>query len=195
MSLQIYLASSSPRRKELLQQIGVSFEVLLPRVEEKPNPGESPVEYVERIALAKARDAERLVRQQGLQPWPILAADTCVCLGAELMGKPVDIQDGLRMLRLLSGSRHQVFSGIALLHDGQIFTGHSESHVTFAELSEEEIMHYWDSGEPQDKAGSYAIQGMAGKFVSNITGSYSGIVGLPLYEVYQLLKNAGLVKT
>ena len=195
MSLQLYLASSSPRRKELLQQIGISFEVLVPQVEEKPEPEESPVEYVERIALAKARDAERLVHQQNLQLWPILAADTCVCLGAELMGKPADIQDGLRMLRLLSGSSHQVFSGIVLLHDGQAFAGHSESSVTFGELSEEEIMRYWDSGEPQDKAGSYAIQGMAGKFVSSITGSYSGIVGLPLYEVYQLLKKAGLVKT
>jgi len=195
MSLQLYLASSSPRRKELLQQIGISFEVLAPQVEEKPEPDESPVEYVERIALAKARAVERLVHQQNLQSWPILAADTCVCLGAELMGKPADIQDGLRMLRLLSGGSHQVFSGIVLLHDGQAFTGHSESSVTFAELSKEEIIRYWDSGEPQDKAGSYAIQGMAGKFVSNITGSYSGIVGLPLYEVYQLLKKAGLVKT
>lgn len=188
----IYLASASPRRRELLRQIGVAFEVMPSNLLEVREPGESPEAYVVRVALDKARYVARLVRSRGLPPRPVLGADTEVVLDGEILGKPRDRQHGLEMLHRLAGRSHEVLTGLALLHDGAEHTALSRSIVTFAAMSEAEIRRYWDSGEPQDKAGGYAVQGRAAAFIARIEGSYSGIMGLPLYELWQLLKRIGL---
>jgi len=192
---RIYLASRSPRRRELLKQIGVPFELLLLRedlrrgvdVDETPLPDESPGVYALRIANAKATTGMRQVAQRGLPIKPVLAADTSVVFDEQLIGKPDDTEHAVRILRTLSGREHQVITAIALALRDQVENQISVSSVWFRELDEAEIRRYVASGEPRDKAGAYAIQGRAGAFVTRIAGSYSGIMGLPLAETAELL--------
>jgi septum formation protein len=187
MSAQIILASASPRRKELLDQIQVGYLVHPVDLDETPFVDEMPLAYVQRIAAQKsAACAAQLTTHL-----PILAADTAVVMDQLIMGKPKDQTDALLMLRRLSGKTHQVYTAISLR--GREHTqAVSITDVTFRALSEREIMAYWHSGEPVDKAGSYAIQGKGGLFVASITGSFSGVVGLPLFETAQLLMQQGI---
>ncbi len=187
----IYLASASPRRQELLRQIGVAFQVLPSGIEEQPQPHEAPRDYVQRVALDKAHAAARTLAGRGLAAHPVLGADTEVVLEGEVLGKPRDAAHGKAMLRRLAGRSHEVLSAVALLADSRALTAVSHSRVTFAPLSDAAIERYWASGEPADKAGGYAVQGRAAAFITRIEGSYSGIVGLPLAEVAQLLEQIG----
>ena len=188
-SCPLILASASPRRRELLDQIGVAHEVRVADVDEAALPREAPAEYVLRIALAKARAvAETLAPGD---PRPILGADTAVVMAQHILGKPAARDDALRQLRLLSGREHEVLTGVALSHRGRQSTRLSVSHVRFRRLDETEIAAYWETGEPADKAGSYGVQGLAAMFIEAIHGSYSGIMGLPLYETAELLRAAG----
>ena len=185
----IYLASASPRRRELLAQIGVRFCLLNVTVSETRRDHESPQRYVRRVALDKARAGLELV-PPGEQR-PVLGADTVVVVDDEVLGKPRDRKEALGMLRRLSGREHQVLSGVALIGDRE----HSllnTSHVTFRKLDEAECARYWQTGECHDKAGGYAIQGYAAAFIRELRGSYSGVMGLPLYETAQLLQQVGV---
>lgn len=187
----IYLASASPRRRELLAQIGVSYRLLAVEVDETPLAGESPMELVRRLAIAKARAGS--VRLGGGEHPPVLAADTVVVLDAEILGKPKDRADGLAMLEKLSARHHQVFSGVALCPGGgPVDSRVCCSRVGFRPIDPTEASAYWASGEPVDKAGAYAIQGLAAIFVNHLEGSYSGVMGLPLFETAQLLAVAGI---
>ena len=197
----IYLASRSPRRRELLMQMGVKFEPLLFRegsrqaadTDEAVRPGESPDDYVRRVTLMKAAAAwQRVVMRGGLQRKPVLAADTTVALAGEILGKPADRADAARILKILSGNRHRVLTAVAMQFDSRVEMTVSESLVTFAALDDERIAAYVASGEPFDKAGAYAIQGRAGAFVERLEGSYTGVMGLPLYETANLLRLFGV---
>ena len=197
----IYLASRSPRRRELLTQMGVKFEHLLFRggarqdadADEAVQPRESPDDYVRRVTLMKADAAwERVVTRHGLQRKPVLAADTTVALGLEILGKPRDRADAERILTILSGRQHRVLTAVAVQFEGRIEMAVSESLVTFAALDSARIAAYVASGEPFDKAGAYGIQGRAGAFVAHLEGSYSGVMGLPLYETANLLRLFGV---
>lgn len=192
---QIYLASTSPRRQALLRQLGISFDVIAPDIAEQRLPEEPASAYVKRMAAEKAWQVSQLVRQRRLLPRPVLAADTCILLDQEILGKPCDRVDGEAMLHRLSGREHTVLSAAAVVHANAEQLALSVSKVSFRPLTEEEISRYWDTGEPLDKAGAYALQGRAAAFVSKIDGSYSGVVGLPLYEVAQLLQQIGLKLT
>jgi septum formation protein len=193
---RIYLASRSPRRRDLLKQIGVPFELLLLRedlrrgvdVDETPMADESAGVYVLRIARLKAEMAVRQIAYRNLPQKPVLAADTTVVFDGEIIGKPDDAEHAARMLRSLSGREHQVLTAVAIALREQIETQISVSSVCFRELSDADVRRYCASGEPLDKAGAYAIQGRAGAFVTRITGSYSGIMGLPLAETVELLQ-------
>jgi septum formation protein len=187
--LQIYLASQSPRRRELLQQVGVNFEVLRVDVDETMQAGEDPVVYAERLALEKARAGrEARVADSGL---PVLGADTIVVASGTVLGKPADRQQAIEMLQLLSGSTHQVISAVAVAGDREVVAA-SVSRVTFRTLTRRECEAYWETGEPQDKAGAYAIQGLAAMFITRLEGSYSGVMGLPLHETTILLNEFGI---
>ncbi len=196
MGGRIYLASRSPRRRELLKQIGVAFDVLLMRadlrrgvdVDETPLASETPPEYVERIAKSKAEAGWRQVAMRRLPVNPVLAADTTVVLEGEIMGKPQDAVHAQRMLGQLSGRTHQVLTAMAVARGDFLESALSASTVEFRELEAGEIRRYVASGEPFDKAGAYAIQGRAAVFVRAIGGSYSGIMGLALYETAELLR-------
>ena len=188
---EIYLASTSPRRQALLRQLGVSFDVIAPDVAEHQLAEESGETYAKRMAAEKARQVSRLVQERQLPSRPVLAADTCILLDGEILGKPRDRAHGETMLRRLSGREHSVLTAAAIVHVNAEHLALSVSTVRFRVLTQEEIRDYWDTGEPRDKAGAYALQGRAAAFVSNIDGSYSGIVGLPLYEVAQLLQQIG----
>jgi len=193
---RIYLASRSPRRRELLKQIGVAFEVLVLRdhpgrnvdVDESQQPGESPDDYVRRVCRAKADSGWLRILQRRLRPFPVLAADTVVCVDEIILGKPPDSAHAAKMLRLLSGREHRVLTSVAVKLDERVELVVSESRVRFGELSEADIEAYVASGEPTDKAGAYAIQGRAGAFITELHGSYSGVMGLPLYETVELLR-------
>lgn len=197
---KIYLASKSPRRRELLRQIGVEFELLLLRdqggrvadVTEQVLPGESPATYVHRVAREKVEAGIETARWRRLPPRPVLTADTTVVLDADIFGKPVDPVEAFDMLRRLSGRTHQVLTCVAIRRDDEIWQTTQTSHVTFATLSDEAIRGYCATKEPYDKAGAYGIQGYAATFIENLAGSYTGIMGLPLFETAQLLKQAGL---
>lgn len=198
MSEFIYLASQSPRRRQLLQQMGVRFELLLPDASEDAEaieaafPHEAPVAYVKRVTGLKL-DAAVLRRQRrGLPPAPILCCDTTVAMGRLIYGKPVDEADACRMLRELSGTTHRVLTAIEVQHVRRRSAALSTSRVTFASLTPPQIRRYVASGEPLGKAGAYAVQGLAATFITHVSGSYSGIMGLPLFETAQLLKAAGL---
>jgi septum formation protein len=185
----IYLASASPRRSALLRQIFVPHQILIPNIDESRLPDETPAAYVVRLARAKAdRIWSRLKSEEHR---PVLAADTTVALGDEIFGKPADRADGIAMLQRLAGRSHQVYTAIALAHAGATEHALSVSEVEFRSLSVAECQAYWNSGEPQDKAGGYAVQGLAAAFITRIAGSYSGVMGLPLAETAQLLARAG----
>lgn len=183
--MDIYLASQSPRRRELLQQLGVRFAVRPADLPEQSRPGESPQAFVQRMALEKASYIWNNLEEQ--QRKPVLGADTVVCIDNCILGKPADKADGIAMLTRLSGRTHEVMTGVALVSQ-QHSVCVNVSQVTFKMLDRNEIERYWSTSEPGDKAGSYAIQGYAAAFISHVQGSYSGVMGLPLYETAQLLK-------
>ena len=192
---EIYLASASPRRHEILSQLGVTHTVLkLPPVagDDEPRlPGESPADYVLRTAREKAQRALEYLAHVGhdtLQPRPVLAADTTVILGNEILGKPRDEEHARSMLERLSGTEHEVRTAVVLAQPGLSLDAVSITTVRFAALSSEDIALYCASGDPMDKAGGYGIQGLAGLFVEHISGSYSGVMGLPVYETGRLLR-------
>lgn len=193
---RIYLASRSPRRRELLRQIGVSFELLLLRedarrgrdVDETAGEGETASDYVTRIARSKAEVAARQALQRGLRPHPALGADTTVVLDGNVIGKPENAEHAADILAALSGREHEVMTGVALALRDRVESALSVSSVEFRALSALEIQRYIASGEPFGKAGAYAIQGRAAAFITRIAGSYSGIMGLPLAETAQLLR-------
>jgi septum formation protein len=197
----IYLASRSPRRRELLAQIGVKFEPLLfrdgPRqdadTDEAVRPGEAADAYVRRVTRLKAEAAwQRIVMRRGLRRMPVLAADTTVALAGEILGKPAGRADAERILRLLSGTQHRVLTAVAIGFEDRLEMAVSESLVTFGPVDEARIAAYVQSGEPYDKAGAYGIQGRAGAFVERLEGSYTGVMGLPLYETAGLLRLFGI---
>lgn len=185
---KIVLASTSPRRAELLKQIGVEFELATGNVQERPHPDEAPADYITRLARAKVIAVAR-ERETGL----IIGADTVVVLDGQLLGKPKDEADAERMLRSLSGRWHAVMTGVALydVATGQEVADFDKTLVRFARLSNQEIEWYVKSGEPMDKAGAYGIQGLGGLFVDEIAGNYYNVVGLPLPLVYRLARRLG----
>jgi septum formation protein len=184
--MQIYLGSRSPRRQQLLSQIGITFKSLAADINESVNNGESAVKYVERMAVEKADAAWQLA--ECAQDAPLLSADTCIAFHDEILGKPLDNADAMAMLTALSGQTHQVLTSVAVRNEQRTDIVTSITQVTFGELSEQLISTYVNSGDCMDKAGSYGIQGYAARFVSHIDGSYSGVVGLPLYETAKLLE-------
>lgn len=195
----IYLASRSPRRRELLSQIGVRFHMLLFRdkpetdaeLDEAPLAAEEPRAYVERVARAKAQAGWKRLEQRNLPRAAVLAADTTVALGGRILGKPAGRREAAEMLAALSGSRHEVLTAVAIKHEMQFECVLSVSEVQFRPLSAEDIRQYAATGEGDDKAGGYAIQGRAAQFVAELRGSFSGVMGLPLYETAQLLERMG----
>jgi septum formation protein len=197
---KIYLASKSPRRRELLRQVGIDFELLLLRsdgprgedVTEEVHPGEAPLDYVARVAREKAAFAAELVVKRRMAPRAVLSADTTVTIDGEILGKPANAAEAIAMLSKLSGRTHQVLTSIAVR--SAEFTGQvtQVSEVRFGVLSPAAIAAYCATAEPYDKAGGYGIQGPAAQFIEHIAGSHSGIMGLPVYETVQLLRQAGL---
>ena len=186
--MRLILASASPRRRDLLRNAGFDFEVRPGQIVEEIQPGELPEDFARRAAQEKALQIAASSPRGGL----VLGADTVVVIGGQTLGKPSDPQDAARMLRLLSGRTHQVHTGICLVRapDRVEALKHETTLVTFRELDEEEIRQYVESGEPSDKAGAYAIQGLASKFVTRISGCYSNVVGLPVAVGYEILKKA-----
>lgn len=189
MSPSLYLASASPRRRELLSQLEVPFELVLPEVEEQRQPSETAADYVQRLARDKAIAGAAMAAE----PLPVLAGDTIVVLDGDVLEKPTDKADGLAMLRRLSGRSHQVMTAMALARQGNIEVVLVTTEVSFRPLSDTDIERYWASGEPIDKAGGYGIQGLGGRFVVRINGSYSAVVGLPLVETEALLRRGGVL--
>jgi len=185
---QLVLASASPRRQELLQQIGVSFTVSPVDIDESPLMDESPATYVERMALEKARAGW----EASNKILPVLGSDTAVVIDEQILGKPRDRADGIEMLQQLSGRDHTVMTAVALVREQETGIRLSESRVVFSDIPYEELIRYWESGEPADKAGAYAIQGKAAVFIRRLEGSFSGVMGLPLNETAELLTNSGI---
>ncbi len=182
----LILASSSERRKEILEAMGIAFTIRIADVDETPLAGEAPADMVLRLASAKAA---------AIPAGPgelVIAADTAVVLGEECFGKPADFEDALRVLSALSGQTHQVMTGLAVASAAGVATALSVTDVRFRDIDPDEVRRYWQSGEPQGKAGAYAIQGRGGMFVEAIMGSYTGVVGLPVFETARLLQAAGL---
>jgi len=189
MSVQLFLASASPRRQALLSQLGVEFAVASQDIDETQRGNESPEDYVLRMAAGKAASA--LGQLAAANASVVIAADTIVLCDQEVMGKPVDRADAVRMLLQLSNRDHHVLSAVTIATVGQHSSAVSDSIVSFRFISPDEAECYWQSGEPEGKAGGYAIQGLAAVFVKRIAGSYSGVMGLPLYETAQLLEEFG----
>lgn len=197
---KIYLASKSPRRRELLRQIGVDFELLLlrdklprgPEVSEAVVEGESAQDYVRRVTREKCEAAHHIMMMRRLPIRPVLSADTTVVLDGRILGKPADFNEAAAMLASLSGRTHEVLTSIVLWHAETMHEATQVSQVVFAELTESQINAYCASQEPYDKAGGYAVQGAAAVFIERMAGSYSGIMGLPLFETAQLMRQAGL---
>ena len=195
----VYLASQSPRRQALLDQIGVAYQVLLPsdpaaaEALEAVLPQESALRYVKRVTRLKVQAAMRQIHQQSLPFAPVLCADTTVVVDGQILGKPANARQATDMLRLLSGKAHQVLTAVAIGHNQDIQLALSRSRVKFAPMTAADIQDYVASEEPMGKAGAYAIQGRASAFISHVSGRYSGIMGLPLYETTLLLKQIGAV--
>ena len=189
--MKIHLASASPRRKEILAAIGVAFTAAGVDIDESRYDDEPVADMVIRLAAAKAA-----IARAGLDlSVPVIGADTAVAIDDRVLGKPGSQQEALEMLACLSGRVHKVVTGVALDHAGKVNTATSVTEVRFREISPDEAEAYWQSGEPQDKAGAYAVQGIGGIFVESISGSYSGVVGLPVFETAALFANAGLAVT
>ncbi len=186
--IDLYLASASPRRRELLEQIGVKHRAVSASVDESPRPNELPADYVCRLAKAKAKAGQATVREHGWDLRPVLGADTTVVVGQQILGKPEDEADAIAILSRLSGTFHTVLTAVSVIAGEKSHTRLSESRVEFRPLTKTEIRAYWATGEPADKAGAYGIQGLGAVFVKAIQGSYSGVVGLPLAETAELLK-------
>ena len=190
----VYLASQSPRRRQLLEQIGVQYELLLATPEEDAEslelvlPNEVPLAYVKRVTQLKLEAAVQRMKQRGLPNAPVLCADTTVALGRSILGKPENAADALRILKMLSGQTHRVLTAVALASGRKRLSAVSISQVTFASMSLAEMKNYIATGEPMGKAGAYGVQGAAAAYISQIKGSYTGIMGLPLFETAQLLK-------
>ena len=190
----VYLASQSPRRRQLLEQIGVKYELLLATPEEDAEslevvlPNEAPLTYVKRVTQLKLEAAVQRMKQRDLPNAPVLCADTTVALGRRILGKPENAADALRILKMLSGQTHRVLTSVALASGRKRVSAVSISQVTFAPMSLAEMKNYIATGEPMGKAGAYGIQGAAAAYISQIKGSYTGIMGLPLFETAQLLK-------
>lgn len=190
----VYLASQSPRRRQLLEQIGVSYELLLATPEEDAEslevvlPNEAPLTYVKRVTQLKLEAAVQRMKQRGLPNAPVLCADTTVALGRSILGKPENAADALRILKMLSGQTHRVLTAVALASGRKRVSAVSISQVTFAPMSLAVMKNYIATGEPMGKAGAYGVQGAAAAYISQIKGSYTGIMGLPLYETAQLIK-------
>jgi len=197
--MRIYLASRSPRRRELLHQIGIDFDTVVFRdgdradteTDETPLAGESAEAYVERVARAKAIHGLKIIADRKLPMRPVLSADTTLEFEGQIIGKPVDMADATAILKRLSGKTHRVLTGVAINHMGRTEYVLSVSEVRFRTIDDEEIRHYVMSGEPMDKAGAYGIQGLAGLFVEHMSGSYTGVMGLPVCETGELLKSLG----
>ena len=196
----IYLASQSPRRSQLLTQIGVRHELLLAGPDEDAEaleaelPGEAPQTYVKRVTQLKLEAAMQRLHRRSLPPAPVLCADTTVARGRHIYGKPADAADACRMLTALAGGPHRVMTAVAIGLGTQRALQCSVSNVTFDALDAAQIAAYVASGEPMGKAGAYAVQGLAGAFIARISGSYSGIMGLPLFETALLLRQAGVLR-
>ena len=194
----VYLASQSPRRRQLLEQLGVCYELLLPDANEDAEAlevvlkNEAPAAYVKRVTRLKLSAALMRLKQRQLKDGPILCSDTTVALGRTIYGKPKDADDAARMLGELSGQTHRVLTSVALHSEQQLYEGFSSSRVSFESMTAQQISAYVSTGEPMGKAGSYAVQGRAAAYISRINGSYSGIMGLPLCETSSLLRRAGL---
>ena len=197
--MRLYLASRSPRRRELLNQMGIDFDTLIFRdggradfeIDETPQAGEDPIIYVERVARAKSEHGQKIVNERKLPQRPILSADTTLEFAGEIIGKPVDAADAVAILHRLSGQTHRVLTGVAVTLSGRTEFVLSSSEVRFRVLDDDEIRHYVMSGEPMDKAGAYGIQGRAGMFVEYLAGSFTGVMGLPVCETGELLKRFG----
>jgi len=193
----VYLASQSPRRRQLLDQLGITHELLLPGAEEDAEsleavlPHEAPLAYVQRVTQLKLDAALQRLKRRGLPGAPVLCSDTTVALGRVILGKPADLADATRMLTALSGKTHRVLTAVALGTSAQRVQAVSVSRVTFAPMSAAQIQAYVASGEPMGKAGAYAVQGRVAAHISRISGSYTGIMGLPLFETAQLLGQLG----
>lgn len=188
---RIYLASGSPRRREILEGMGLSLERIHAEIDESVLPGEDAITYTERLAREKAAAGWEVVQRCGLPERPLLAADTTVVQDGEIFGKPVDAADARRMLLAFSGRSHQAVTSVAVRQGDHVEVRTSVTDVTFKPLNEAEIQRYIDSGEPFDKAGAYGIQGRAAVFVSRIEGSFTGVMGLPVYDTAQILGNFG----
>ncbi len=201
MSKFIYLASQSPRRRQLLEQLGIEYQLLLPNAKgdeeedaealEEAVSGESPSHYVQRVTQLKLDAALRRLNRRKLPAAPVLCSDTTVAIGRTIYGKPEDAKDAARMLGELSGTTHRVLTAVTIGSARKRMAALTDSKVTFADMTRAQIKSYVDSGEPMGKAGAYAIQGRAAAFVSHMSGSYSGIMGLPMYETAQLLREWG----
>lgn len=197
---KIYLASKSPRRRELLTQVGIEYELLLlrdipprgPDVTEIVLPGELPHNYVSRVTTEKAEMAWKVMHMRKLPVRPVLAADTTVVIDQKILGKPANRDEAVSMLTLLAGNTHEVLTSIAVQHEHGLIAATQVSEVSFAALTAQQIQDYCDTPEPYDKAGGYGIQGAAARFISHINGSYSGIMGLPLFETCQVLRQSGI---
>lgn len=185
---KLYLCSQSPRRQALLKQINLNFEVINAPIEEVGLPKENPQSFVIRMAVEKALAGFNKVA--GKKIW-VVGSDTAVLAEDKLLGKPKNEADARRMLKILSGKTHYVLSSVAVVFDGVVYSALNETQVTFKTLSDQEISSYWHSQEPLGKAGSYAIQGLGAKFIEEIKGSYSAVMGMPLFELNQLLEQAG----
>ena len=185
-SPKLHLASTSPRRREILASLGLEFDVVPVDIDETPLEGESPADMALRLSVAKAEAAE--TGAGGIA----LGSDTVVVVDDRPLGKPRNRDDALRMLQSLSGRAHRVLTGVAVSDGRQTLTALSATDVYFREIGRDEALAYWQSGEPRDKAGAYAIQGLGGAFVERIEGSYSGVVGLPVFETIELLRAAGI---
>ena len=185
--LAFVLASASPRRRELLSGIGLAFDIDKPDIEESPFRGETASDYVRRLAGEKARTV--LQRQSNRL---ILAADTTVVIDGDILEKPKSKDEGVEMLQRLSGTRHQVMTGVSIINDDRESSFVSTSYVIFRALAEDEILWYWNTGEPRDKAGGYGLQGAGGAFIEAINGSYSNVIGLPLAETVSSLRSFGV---
>ncbi len=186
--MDIHLASSSPRRREILAALGARFTAAGVDIDETRYDGEPVADLVVRLAAAKAAAARNNVDQSV----PVIGADTAVAVDGQVLGKPDSVDEGVQMLACLSGRSHKVLTGVALDYAGEVRTATSVTEVRFREISSDEAHAYWQSGEPLDKAGAYAVQGIGGIFVEHISGSYSGVVGLPVFETAALLAKAGL---
>lgn len=193
----IYLASQSPRRRQLLEQLGVRHELLLPDADEdaealeEVRAGESPTAYVQRVTALKLDAALARLKRRGLPAAPVLCSDTTVALGRHIYGKPADAADARRMLGELAGRTHRVLTAVAVGTPRRRLAALSTSRVTFAPMSARQIAAYVDSGEPMGKAGAYAVQGRAAAYIAQLSGSYSGIMGLPVFETAQMLRSFG----